>query len=431
MSSQTSAKAMPAQTYVHDLKTCRICESARISSVLDLGSMSLTGVFPKPNQPDPVTSPLELMICEDCKFVQLRHTVDPGLMYQEYWYRSGTNQTMRDHLKGVVEDVKNHIQLKSGDTVIDIGCNDGTLLSNYDAGIERIGVDPSDAVEMIQDKSVKAVRNFFTAKNVRPVLGMRKAKAITSISMFYDLDRPHDFVADIAACLAPDGIWIVEMNYTGNMITTLGYDMIAQEHVAYYTLRVFERLINKHGLYINDVSFNPINGGSIRFICSFDKKETPAVEEVRKKELSDGLEDVATYKKFGERIDRFKEKITTLLQDIKKRGQRVCAYGASSRGNTILQHCGITRDLVYASADRLPLKVGLETPGSRIPIISEDQARKDAPEYMLVLPYSFINEFVQREKAYLQAGGKFIVPVPEPSVISWDKDKPAPDITVL
>jgi len=432
MTAQTSLKTnLPSDSHLNTISKCRICGSAHISPVLDLGHLALTGVFPRPGQKDPPATPLELVICEDCKFVQLRHTVNPGLMYQEYWYRSGTNQTMRDHLKGVVEDVLQHAKVVNGDVMIDTGCNDGTLLSYYDSGLERIGIDPSNAIEMVKDKTIKCVNDFFTAKNVRSILGTRKAKAITSISMFYDVNRPHDFVADIASCLAPDGIWIVEMNYTGNMVRTLGYDMISQEHLAYYTLRVFEQLINQHKLYINDVSFNSINGGSIRFICSFAQQEKPVVGEARQRELADGLEDVATYLNYGKRIDSFKQKLVGLLQDIKSKGQRCGAYGASTRGNTILQHCGITRDLVYAAADRLPMKVGLEMSGSRIPIISEDQARQDKPDYMLVLPYYFLDEFIQREKAYLQDGGKFIVPLPELRVISWDANKPAHNTTVL
>lgn len=431
MPSQANLKIAPVETHINTIKACRICGSSHITSILDLGSMALTGVFPRPDQKDPLSSPLELVICEECKFVQLRHTVDPSLMYEEYWYRSGTNQTMRDHLKGVVDDVKRHVQLKDGDVVIDTGCNDGTLLSNYNTKLERVGVDPSDAVKMVADKTIKVVNDFFTAASLRSFLGTRKAKAITSISMFYDIHRPHDFVKDVVNCLMPDGIWVVEMNYTGNMVRTLGYDMISQEHLAYYTLRVFECLINQHGLYINDISFNPINGGSIRFICSFAKKETSLVNEMRTKELKDGLEDVATYKKYGERIESFRAKLVTLLKDIKSKNQRCGAYGASTRGNTILQHCKITRDLIYAAADRLPSKVGLETSGSRIPIISEAQARQDNPDYMLVLPYYFLDEFIQREKDYLQGGGKFIVPLPELRLISWNGNKPAHDVTLL
>lgn len=429
--SSTAAAVKSSAPALNTATHCRLCNSPKLTTVLDLGSLTLTGVFPKPGQADPMASPLTLAICEDCKFVQLRHTVNPDLMYAEYWYRSSTNQTMRDHLRGVVDDVKRAVTLKAGDVIIDTGCNDGTLISNYDAAIERIGVDPSNAVQMIKDPTVRVVNNFFTAANVQPLLGARKAKAITSISMFYDLDRPHDFVRDVVSCLTPDGVWVVEMNYTGNMVHTLGYDMISQEHLAYYTLRVFERLIQQHGLYINDISFNEINGGSIRFLCGFTKKETPLVAEIREKELRDGLEDIATYHTYGKKIDAFKTKLLALLSDIKVKGQKVCAYGASTRGNTILQHCGITRDLVYGAADRLPMKVGLETSGSRIPIISEEQMRQDNPAYLLVLPYYFLNEFVKREQAYLEAGGTLIVPLPELRLITWDKAKGQPHIATL
>jgi NDP-4-keto-2,6-dideoxyhexose 3-C-methyltransferase len=369
---------------------------------------------------------MDLVICNDCKFVQLRHTVDSSLMYKEYWYRSGTNQTMRDHLRSVVEQALSVRPLKAGDAVIDIGCNDGTLLKAYTIpGLRRIGVDPSDAVKAIDDPSIAVVNNFFTAKNVEAQLGGKKARIITSISMFYDLDRPHDFLVDIVKCLTEDGLWVVEMNYTGNMIKALGYDMIGHEHLAYYTLRTFERLIQKHGLYINDVNFSAINGGSVRFICGFKKQETPLVAATREQELQDGLEEVETYLAFGRRIEEFKQKLIKTLKDIHAQGKKVSVYGASTRGNMILQHCGLTRELLFAAADRNPGKWGLETPGSRIPIRSEEEVRKANPEYMLVLPCYFLPEFIQREKDYLQNGGIFIAPLPKLRLITWKKGEPA------
>lgn len=409
---------------VRYITECRICGSKKLSEVLSLSDQTLTGVFIKPSDPDPMSVPLSLVICEDCRFVQLDNTVSKDIMYRSYWYRSGTNQTMTDHLGGVVKDVLARNDLGAGDIVIDIGCNDGTLLKQYSVpGLVRIGFDPSDAILNIKDPSIKAVNNYFNAAQAAPHLGGKKAKAITSISMFYDLDRPADFVEDIKACLDPSGQWIVEMNYTADMIKSLGYDMISHEHVAYYTLATFERLINPLGMYVNDVTFNSINGGSIRLFVGLQKNETPAVEKTRQQEKADKIDSVETYRELGAKLGSFKVKLVKLLNDIRARGEKVAIYGASTRGNTILQHCKIDRTLCFAAADRLPLKWGLETSGSRIPIRSEEEVRAAKPEYMLVLPYYFLEEFISRETDYLEAGGRFIVPLPDLRIISKKNGK--------
>lgn len=405
-------------TGVKKIEKCRISGSDKLISVLNLGEQALTGVCLAPDEADPISVPLDLVLCEESKFLQLKYTVDGDLMYSSYWYRSGTNQTMRDHLKGVVEDATSFVDLKEDDTIIDIGCNDGTLLSNYPKTLKRIGCDPSNAILDIKDETVHKVNNFFSYENLKEKLDGGKARIITSISMFYDLDNPHSFVDDIDACLADDGVWIVEMNYTGDMVHSLGYDMISHEHVAYYTLKTFERLIKSHGMYINHATFNTINGGSIRMFVSHNEKETPEVAEIRQDEIDRGLEEVSTYIEYGERIKKFANNLSDLVKEITARGEKVFVYGASTRGNTILQHTGMKRDLLPYAVERNPMKYGREMAGSRIPIISEDEARKLKPEYMLALPYYFLDEFLTREREYLDAGGKFIVPLPDLRIIS-------------
>lgn len=406
------------------VKKCRICYSNELTSIFSLGPQALTGVFPKANQPDPVVVPLDLLLCEECKFLQLKYTVDPGLMYEEYWYRSGINQTMRDHLASITTDLKQRMALKADDIIIDIGCNDGTLLDSYQIkDLKRIGVDPSDAILAIKDKEVAKVNNYFSAQAVKDHLREKKAKVITAISMFYDLDDPHSFVKDIKSCLAQDGIWVVEMNYTGNMILDIGYDMISHEHVAYYTLRTFEHLINMHGLYVNDANFNDINGGSIRMFCGLTNSSSPNVEAIRQSEAASGFDKREAYDLYATCVNEFRAKLTGLVKSIRTKGQTIAAYGASTRGNTFLQHCGFTVDDIFVAADRNPGKWGLETPGTRIPIASEEEVRAAKPDYMLVLPYGFSKEFLSREQEYLQLGGKMIVPLPELCVYSWNDEQ--------
>ena len=236
----------------------------------------------KVGEQGPPAVDLNLLICDRCKFVQLDETVETDLLYSNYWYRSGTNQTMTDHLLGVVEAVSSLVPLAAGDIVIDIGCNDGTLLKHYPRTLRRVGVDPSDAILEIGDENnIIAVNDYFSYENVAKSLGYDKAKIITSISMFYDLDDPSAFVDSIEKSLHEDGVWVVEMNYTGWMLDRLGYDMISHEHVAYYTLSTFETLLKHRSLQVFDISFNEINGGSIRIFVGREKERSSIVQEIR------------------------------------------------------------------------------------------------------------------------------------------------------
>ena len=400
------------------INQCRICKSMDLEFLLSLGVQPLTGVFVKPWEPDPVKSPLDLIICNDCKFVQLAHTVKPDLMYKSYWYRSGINQTMKDHLTGIIKDIKSRITLEQGDVCIDIGCNDGTLLNAYpDNNLVKIGVDPSDAIDSISTHDVVKIKDIFSENVVAEALSTRKAKIITCISMFYDVHQPGIFVEDIANLLDPEGLWIVEMNYTGDMINSCGYDMISHEHLAYYTMTVFEKLILPYGLYINDVSLNSINGGSIRIFVGFSRNETGNVAKLRQQELTEGLDKKETYINFAKNMEISKHKLNTKIKQIIASGKKVYAYGASTRGNTILLYCGLDNKVIPGAAERNPLKYGLETAGTRIPINSEADIRALNPEYFLILPYTFLNEFIKREKKYLDKGGRFLVPVPEIKVV--------------
>ena len=396
------------------LSHCRLCKSTKLEFLLSLGIQPLLGVYVKPDEPDPIKVPVELLFCSDCKFVQLGHTVNSTLIYDNYWYLSSINKTMRDHLKGITLDIEKRIKLKRNDICLDIGCNDGELLKSYSTNdIKKIGIDPNKAINNINDNDIVKINNYFTADNIQPLIDGKKIKVITSIAMFYDIDDPNSFIKDIVHLLAPDGIWIIEMNYTGQMIKNCGYDMISHEHIGYYTLSVFDDLVRKHNLCVNDVTFNSINGGSIRIYVSFNKIINKSVNIALKTELNEGLNLASTYRHFAERMTVLKDKLIDKLKEIKLRDQSVFIYGASNRGNTILLYCGLNNNLIKGAAERNPLKFGLETVGSRIPIVSEKIARELKPNYFLILPYGFIDEFVKREYDYLKDGGRFLIPIPK------------------
>ena len=399
--------------------SCRLCGGHNLESVLNLGPQALTGVFPSSAEADPPAVPLALLICDNCMLLQLRESVDPTLMYKAYWYRSGINDTMNQHLKSLADEVISKLGPAPSGIWIDIGCNDGTLLRYAERSkLTLIGVDPSNAIQEIDDPAILKVNDFFPSAELSQAMSEQKAKVITSISMFYDLDEPALFIEAIKAHLDTDGIWVLEMNYTLDMISNLGYDMVSHEHVTYYTLLSFSKLLAGTGLHINDVSRNNINGGSIRIFVSFSERIESAVTDLLEEEKSSGLDKLETYLTFAEAVESYGAYMSSLLRDLSATGHKIAAYGASTRGNTLLQHWGITQRDVYVCADKNPGKVGLRTPGSSIPIKSEDEVRASKPDFFLVLPYSFVSEFEIREKKFLEEGGRFIVPLPSPYEVS-------------
>lgn len=397
-------------------KECRVCGSGNLKPVVSVGPQALTGVFTEPNQEDPPSVELCLAMCQDCTMVQLDRSVDKDMMYRNYWYRSGTNQTMRDHHEGIAGAILELAGPKSDVTVVDIGCNDGTLLLKYPASYRRIGFDPSDAVQNIDPSSgIEVVNNYFSVANAaaaEKTIEPGSVDICTSISMFYDLDNPKDFVRDVAQMLAPDGVWVVEMNYTGFMLQNIGFDMISHEHVGYYTLSTFERTLEDCDLRVFHTTFHDINGGSLRLFIG-RHEEQPSVAEVRSLEEREGWNTEAAYELFNQRMSSLRDTLMRYVDDAVAKKERLSVYGASTRGNTILQYCNFDSSSIQNAWERNPDKYGLCTPGSRIPIVSEAEGRETGADILLILAYGFIREFVQRERRFLENGGRMVVPVPE------------------
>ncbi len=406
---------------------CRVCGSA-FEPVLDLGNLYVSN-FPLPTDTDDVAAPLELVLCRRCHLLQLRHSVSPEFMYRNYWYRSGTNRTMRQALSDIANIAETLIHLKSGDSVLDIGCNDGTLLASYKTGdIFRIGFDPAENLAAWSQKVTDVlVTDFFSAHTFASVADLKgkRPKVVTSIAMFYDLEDPNEFVNDIKGVMDPDGLWIVQMSYLPLMLSTNEFGNICHEHLEYYSLQSFEFLLRQHDFAVVDVELNEINGGSIRAyirnvgadteVFGDDTYRTLAAERVqamREREIKLGLDDSRVYHDFARRVERIKQDVVTFVQAEKAKGKRIFVYGASTKGNTVLQYFGLDATMIAAAAERNPDKFGRVTVGSRIPIVSEEAARAEKPDYFLILPWHFLEEFMEREYNYLASGGRFIVPFP-------------------
>lgn len=407
--------------------SCRICGAPELTTVIDLGEQYIATHFVAGAVPDFLESryPLELVRCtgpKGCGLVQLRHSVSPSVLYFDYGYRSGINQSMRDNLADITAKVEDTVKLRPGDTVLDIGCNDGTLLCSYQtAGLDKIGVDPSaNVLALAREKGLDVVNNYFSAAVYDEARPGKQAKVVTSIAMFYDLERPGDFVRDVASVMADDGVWVIELSYLPFMLQTNSFDTICHEHLEYYSLSTIEWLLDKEGLGVQRTEFNSINGGSVRLFIRRKPaiiEQDAAVESARKSEKELGLRDEETYLSFRENVARVREDLRRLLHETKERKETVYIYGASTKGNTILQFCGIDKELVPKAADRNPDKWGRHTLGTNIEIISEEQARAERPNYFLALPWHFFDEFKEREEPFLRRGGKFILPLPEVRVI--------------
>jgi SAM-dependent methyltransferase len=412
-------------------QACRACGSAALTPVIDLGEQFVQGAFVKPGMEPPTMRriPLRLLRCDPtkdqsaCGLLQTSVTVPPEILYSTYWYRSGTNNTMRDHLSGIAAEARALVESEQA-TVLDIGCNDGTLLKAYPPSFSRIGIDPSNAVQAIGPE-ITVVQDIFPSEELDAKLGGRKLDVITSIAMFYDLEDPTAFVRSVKEALAPDGVWIFEMSYMPSMLRTNSYDTICHEHLEYYSLAVLEFILGRVGMKIFRAELNEINGGSIRCYAThadnFRFKSQTDVEglaTLRKDEFDLALDSDEPYRDFQARVDAHRDELTKLIKDIKRTGGRIHVYGASTKGNVILQFCGIDNTLIDYAADRNPDKNGARTIGTDIPIISEEESRKMRPDYYLVLPWHFRDEFLARERMTMEAGSKFIFPLPKIEVVS-------------
>jgi len=412
-----------------EIKKCRVCGKENLIEILSLGNQYISN-FVDSKEEQKAKVPLELVLCDvnsgGCGLLQLKHTTPSNLMYQNYWYRSGINKTMTEALADITKKAEEIIKLKEGELVLDIGCNDGTLLRSYKTReLKLVGFDPAkNLLEHSRKGTTKIINDFFNAQAFQKEFGKEKAKLITSIAMFYDLDKPNEFVADIKKVLNENGMWIIQMSYLPLMLKQNAFDNICVEHLEYYSLASLENLLKRHKMEAIGAEINDVNGGSYRVYIKHNEsklkapeKEEKKLSELREYEKKLGLENKKVYKEFAKRVNKIKKEVVEFIENETKKGKKIFVYGASTKGNTLLQYFELDNSLISAAAERNPDKFGKKTIGTLIPIISEEQARKEKPDYFLILPWHFLKEFVKREKEYFEQGGKFIVPLPEFKII--------------
>lgn len=421
---------MPTSLSATKIDKCRVCGNTELVPCIDIGEQYLSSVFPEnlDYRANAVKYPLDLVMCvkkadgTSCGLVQLGHRLDLTSMYDAYPYTSSTNSSMAKILQDVAESGRALGNLGPEDVILDIGGNDGTLLSFFTKDpYTLVSIDPAQNVKsLLHPSRVSEVHDFFSEKAFTSV-SAKKAKLIFSIAMFYHLDDPMKLAREVAACLDDEGAWIIQMAYLPAMIRTNMYDNIVHEHAGYYAAQHMKWLMEQIGLEVFDVMENDVYGGSFRI---FVKKQgntrfapTERYQKILEKELTEGLFDPATYQAFMHRVEKTKEDLCALLKKIKEEGKTVWIYGASTKGNTILQYCGLGNAEIAAAADSNPFKVGKYIIGADILIKDEAAMRAAKPDYLLALPYSFVDGFIKREAELVAAGTKFIVPLPDVKIV--------------
>ena len=405
------------------ISKCRVSGSTNLVPVLSLGDQVLTGVFPATRETVVPTGRLALVWCPESGLLQLDSSCDASEMYGEnYGYRSGLNQSMVQHLTTKIAHLERRAGLASGDVVVDIGSNDATTLKSYKTqNLKRVGIDPTgEKFRSFYPDDISLAPDFFSSANFLK-FGTKRAKIVTSIAMLYDLEDPIWFAREVAKVLAPDGLWHFEQSYMPSMLRLTSYDTICHEHLEYYSLEVICKILEAADLEVLDVEMNAVNGGSFAVTAahrgSTFKRNHAVIDWLLAQEERMGLHTPRPYREFEDRVFRHKEDLYRLLRALKDDGKRVLGYGASTKGNVVLQFCGIGPELVEAIAEVNPDKFGCVTPGSHIPIVSEAEAKAMSPDYFLVLPWHFKEGILRREQEFLAGGGKMIFPFPEIEIV--------------
>jgi len=408
------------------INACRICGNANLTTVINLGDQYLTGVFPREREQIITSGPLALVKCHDsggrdvCGLLQLAHSYNLDELYgTNYGYRSGLNKSMVDHLHRKIQRILSMVQLQKDDLIIDIGSNDSTSLQAYPVDeYQLVGIDPTGTkFQEFYPSHIKLIPDFFSSGIVRQHFGERRAKVVTSFSMFYDLEQPLKFMQEVFDVLADDGIWVFEQSYMPTMLETRSFDTICQEHLEYYGLSQIKWMTDRVGFRIINVELNDINGGS--FSVTVAKQNSPYkladnLDELLQKEHERRLATLKPYRKFAEQLSMVKNDLLQFLHRSKQDGKTVMGLGASTKGNVILQYCGITKQELPCIGDVNTDKFGCYTPGTLIHIVPESEVLGKNPDYLLVLPWHFRNFFV---KSPIFKGRKLVFSLPKLEIV--------------
>ena len=398
----------------YKIHKCRLCFSKKLEFIYSFGKIFVSNFVSKSNIKKGIKAPLNLVYCKNCSLLQLEHSAPQEIMYKKfYWYRSGVTATMKKALKDIYHDILKLNILEKKDVVLDIGANDGTLLTNFKKNFITVGCEPAKNLAKELNKNCDFIINDFWSSNSYLQLSKKnnlvRPKLITAIGMFYDLEDPSKFIKDAADILHDKGVFVAQLMCLNSMLEQNDLGNICHEHLEFYSFKSLKYLFESNGLKIFKIQKNNINGGSYRVYAKKNlKKSINFKENVSLKRI----------RRFIRIVRNNKKKCLKFLTKAQKDKKNVFVYGASTKGNTLLQYYGIDKKLIPFAAERSPEKWGKYTIGTGIKIISEQKARTLKPDYFFALPYGFINEFVIREKKWIKQGGKFLIPYPHFKVIN-------------
>ena len=402
---------------------CRICSSKAFLTLFSLGKLSFTGKFAKKQTDNIPKREVTIVMCKKCKLIQLNNNFSSKYLYSnDYGYRTGINKTMSEHVKNLVRITTNKMKLKKDDAVLDIASNDGTLLNYYDKKFITVGIDPIlNKYKKFYKKINYKVNDFFSYQALKRKKINRKFKVITALSMFYDLKNPNKFLIGVQKVLDKDGIFILEHADLLSLLKYNLFDTICHEHLEYYSSKIVFDLMKKNKLRVFDVQKNSVNGGSTRYYISHQESKfstnLKSLSRLIKEEKKYKLDSVNTFKNFEKNLIKKKKSMMDFILQQKKNNKIIHGYGASTKGNVLLQYFNITNKHIDLIADRNPQKFNKFTPGTKIKITSEDYSRKKRPDYYLVLPWHFRKEIIKREKKSRMEGTKLIFPLPEMKIV--------------
>jgi len=406
------------------VKHCRICKSQNLQMVLSLGDQPHCNHFLTEEElrlPE-ARYPLDCFLCNDCGLLQLGYVVPPEVMFRQYLYISGTTRTLSQHFHQLAGQLVEQFALSPDSLVVDVGSNDGTFLKGFKARRMRVlGVDPAiNIAKMANASGIETLCDFFGREAAARILADKgKARMVTAAGVFYHIPDLDDVVRGVRDLLADDGVFVVQANYLVDMLQKNTFDNIYHEHLCYYSLKPLTALFHRFEMEVFDVERHPIHGGSIIVYVRKGETSTPKkrVDAMLAAERDQGVYSLDTYRAFVERVEQIKDRLVTMLRDLKAQGKRIAAYGAPAKGNTLLNFCRIGPDVLDYAIEKNDLKVGRYTPGMHIPVVSEEDAGRAPVDYHLVLPWNFLEEFLEKERGFRTNGGKFIVPVPMPYII--------------
>jgi len=417
-------KNPPGREVMRVRSTCRCCGASRLTHVLSLGEVPLANSFLQSSQlsdPEP-RFPLELYYCEECTLVQLIHVVHPEVLFSNYIYRSGTSSTLVEHNAELAASVVRYLQLKSTDLVVEVASNDGSLLKAFRPhGVRTLGVEPATNIaEIARSEGIETRNEFFdSACAERIVKESGPATVILANNVLAHVDESVDFLRGFARLLKPGGRVVVEAPYLRDMLERLEYDTIYHEHLCYFSVTALMRLFANAGLALDRVDRVTIHGGSLR-VWARHAAEGPHSESVRQmaeEERTIGISQLSACRKFAAGVEQNRTALLRLLGELQAQGKRIAGYGAPAKGNTLLCYCGVGTNFLPYTVDKSPLKVGMFTPGSRIPVAPFEKILEDQPDYVLILAWNFAPEIITSLKAYQERGGRFILPIPEPKIV--------------